>query len=305
MHSSSSILTTLRAGAELMRPANIVTAFADILAGFAAAGGSLSLFETLRPQPAGLGWLLLTTLGLYGGGVVFNDVFDAQLDARERPERAIPSGRIPVWGATMLGIVLLAVGIAAAFMANHTAGLLACGIAALALAYNYWAKHSVLWGPVCMGLCRAGNLLLGASIIPVALGHLWFLGLFPLAYIGAITLISQGEVHGGRQATGYVGLALIILVIGGLFGLAARPRFILITALPFIVLLSVLVVPAFYRAAAGPSPAAIRKAVRRGVLSLIILNSVLAGGFGGWAMGLLTALLLPVSMGLGRMFKVT
>ena len=31
---------------------------------------------------------------LYAAGMVLNDAFDAELDARERPERPIPSGRI-------------------------------------------------------------------------------------------------------------------------------------------------------------------------------------------------------------------
>src|SRR5690625_6499540 len=82
-----------RAALELMRPANIITAFADILAGFAAAGGVLALTSSgFDLEPDGVGWLLLATFGLYGGGIVFNDVFDASIDAEERPERAIPSG---------------------------------------------------------------------------------------------------------------------------------------------------------------------------------------------------------------------
>src|SRR5699024_7457278 len=95
-----SLFTQLRAYGELMRPANIVTAFADILAGFAAVGGAIAVSGwSLSADPAGLGWLLLSTFGLYGGGVVLNDVFDADLDATERPERAIPSGRVSRKGA--------------------------------------------------------------------------------------------------------------------------------------------------------------------------------------------------------------
>jgi 4-hydroxybenzoate polyprenyltransferase len=69
----------IRASLELMRPANIVTAFSDILAGFAAAGGALYILGgDSNSQFAGLGWLLVSTFGLYGGGVVMNDVFDAR-----------------------------------------------------------------------------------------------------------------------------------------------------------------------------------------------------------------------------------
>src|SRR5690349_14326443 len=69
---------------QLMRPANVVTANADVLAGFAAASGGWSK----------LPWLLAATCGLYAGGVVLNDVFDSALDQSERPERPIPSGRV-------------------------------------------------------------------------------------------------------------------------------------------------------------------------------------------------------------------
>lgn len=89
-----------------MRPANLVTAVADIMAG-AAIAGFLSDLD-------GLVWLVLATLGLYGGGVVLNDVFDAHLDAVERPERPIPSGRVPLRHAALLGAGLLICGVAAA-----------------------------------------------------------------------------------------------------------------------------------------------------------------------------------------------
>ena len=36
----------------------------------------------------------LSTIGFYGGGIVFNDIFDLELDKIERPERVIPSGKV-------------------------------------------------------------------------------------------------------------------------------------------------------------------------------------------------------------------
>jgi 4-hydroxybenzoate polyprenyltransferase len=79
---------------QMMRPANIVTAWADILVGCAIVGFvSTQGISVVIPNVIPLVWLLLATTGLYGGGVVFNDVFDADLDRIERPERPIPSGR--------------------------------------------------------------------------------------------------------------------------------------------------------------------------------------------------------------------
>lgn len=289
-----------------MRPANIVTAFADILAGYSAAGGFIFISEgALSFTHAGLGWLLISTFGLYGGGVVFNDVFDAELDAGERPERPIPSGRASKAGAIAAGAVLLLIGVFTAFQVNRYAGLLAIAIAGGALLYDYWAKHSVLWGPLFMGGCRGGNLLLGCSIIPASISSLWFLALLPIAYIGSITLVSQGEVHGGDKKSGLGALGLIILVTICLVLLGFLPGYHVWTASLFITLFAVMVIPPFWKAAFQPEPLFIKKAIRRGVLSLILLNAALAAGFGGFLAGVIVAILLPLSLLLAKLFAVT
>ena len=72
---------TIRPYLELMRPANVATALADVLAGYAVAG---------LGNPRALPWLLLSTACLYAGGVVLNDFFDRDVDRLERPERPIP-----------------------------------------------------------------------------------------------------------------------------------------------------------------------------------------------------------------------
>src|SRR5688572_31218753 len=104
----------------LMRPANIVTAISDILAGAALAG-----YVGGGEQTASVLWLVLSTIGLYGGGVVFNDVFDAALDRVERPERPIPSGLISETEAATLGSMLLAIGVGAAFIFSTLSGCIA------------------------------------------------------------------------------------------------------------------------------------------------------------------------------------
>lgn len=289
-----------------MRPANIVTAFADILAGFSVAGGVIA-FEQALPyvSPAGLGWLLVSTFGLYGGGVVFNDVFDAELDAEERPERAIPSGRASRAGAALAGTLLILLGIYSAFQVNRYGGGLAVAIAACALAYDAWAKHSSLWGPLLMGLCRSGNLLLGCSIIPMVIPQVWYLAFLPIAYIGAITLISQGEVHGGSKASGRAALGLVLLVTVSLLLLGLQSSYQIMTAIPFLLLFGLMVIPPFLKAATNPKSSFIKKAVKRGVLSLILLNSVIAAGFSGFIPGIVILILLPLSLLLARLFAVT
>jgi 4-hydroxybenzoate polyprenyltransferase len=281
---------------QLMRPANIVTAWADILVGFAASGAVLGL---------PLVWLLLATTGLYGGGVVFNDVFDAEIDSEERPERPIPSQRSSVQGGTALGVVLLLTGILAASQVSFLSAGIATGVALLALLYDAVAKQSPLFGPLVMGSCRGGNLLLGVSAVPAMVVEQRYLALIPVIYIAAITAISRGEVKGGKTTTGFIALGLIGVAIASIFLLSFLPRYHLLATLPFGILLAVRVIPPFVQATRKPTADYIRMAVKAGVVSLIILDSAIASGFSGIVYGLLVLALLPVSTLLARFFAVT
>lgn len=294
---------------QLMRPANILTAWADILVGYAAAG-SVSVLTDMGASSLGvglapLGWLLLSTSGLYGGGVVFNDVFDAELDQVERPERPLPSGRASLTGATLLGSILLAGGILAALQVSVVSAGFATAVAIAALIYDALGKHQTWLGPLNMGLCRGGNLLLGVSALPAMVTERWFLMFIPVVYIAAVTAVSQGEVEGGKRQTGLLAIALVILVLGGVLGLGVLERYRWLAALPFAVLFAGLVLPAFGRAAQDPSPITVQKAVKSGVLSLIVLDAAIAAGFADWPYGLAVLGLLPLSVALARLFAVT
>lgn len=279
-----------------MRPANLLTAVADVLAGYAAAG---------LPEPAALPWLIVATLGLYGGGVVLNDVFDAKLDAVERPERPIPSGRADIRATAALGTFLLLFGIGAAAGAGRTSAAIAAAIALCALLYDAAGKRVPGVGPVNMGLCRGLNLLLGVSAAPARLLERWPLAFLPIAYVAAITLASAGEVRGGSRGA----LLGAQLLLGGVLialPLCGEPSALrLLGQLPFVLLLAARTVPAFRRAWLEPSPERVRAAVRAGVLSLIALDAALAAGYAGPGYGILVlSLFLPAGL-LARRFAVT
>jgi 4-hydroxybenzoate polyprenyltransferase len=287
---------------QLMRPANIVTAWADILLGFAAAGG---ITTGDRLDWMALGWLILSTTGLYGGGVVFNDVCDAQLDAIERRERPLPSGRASLPGAIALGSSLLLMGVVAAAMVSLPSMYLAGFVAITALIYDKFGKHQTWFSPINMGLCRGGNLLLGVSVIPQVLSDRWYIALIPIIYIAAITAISGGEVGGGKRSTGIIAIILIASAIAIILSLGLLPSYSLLVTLPFLILFTALVVPAFVKAALTPSAELIQMAVKTGILSLIILDATIAAGFSNGVYGLLVLALLPLSRWLARFFAVT
>ena len=286
-----------------MRPANIITAVADVLAGIAISGylvNKTSYAGNLFP----ILLLIISTIGLYGGGVVFNDVFDAELDKTERPERPIPKGVISLKEASYLGIFLLFGGIIAAAMVNPLSGSIAFLIAVAALAYDKWSKHHALSGPLNMGLCRGLNLLLGISVLTTSVASWWFLAIVPVIYIAAITMVSRGEVHGGSKNILYAAAFLYATVIGGILLLSAQ-RNMLWEAVVFLVPFSGMIFSALIRAIRLPTPKNIGKAVKAGVIALILMNASWAAAFGVISLALLILVLFPLSLWLAKIFAVT
>ena len=286
----------IKAALRLMRPANVVTAYADILAGYAAAAVS---------NPSGLATLLVATTGLYAGGVVLNDVFDADLDAIERPERPIPRGAISRKVASWVGGCLLALGATAAFVCSPVSGVIALGIATAVLVYDSAGKHHAILGPFNMGLCRGLNLLLGLSLGLPLHAQRTPLALVTLCYIAGVTVLSRGEVEGGTRAAAVlsgVWLSLSVLVLTILS--ARNPRGILYAA-PFLALLLMPIAPPFARAFQTLDQGSIRRAVRTGVLSLIILDSALAAFFGHIWYGICVLALYVPAILLAKLYAVT
>jgi len=300
----------LMAYLRLTRPANIVTAIADILAGIAVSGAAILLIWpelAVGPRPgfASWVWLCVATIGLYGGGVAFNDVFDAELDRVERPERPIPSGIVPLRNAAIMAGALLLIGVIAAWQVSLLSGLIALAVAILCILYDAWGKHQSIFGPINMGLCRTGNLLLGVSIVPEMVETYWYLGLIPLVYIAAITMISRGEVHGENKTALQGGGAMYGLVVLSLLGLSFSNPTPWWQALPFLLLLCYMIFPPLLRALNTQKPQLIGKAVKAGVIAQIVVNSTLASVFAGWQFGILVVLLLPLSIWIARKFAVT
>lgn len=280
---------------ELIRPANVVTSLADVLAGYAVAG---------RPGKSELAALLVATACLYAGGVVLNDYFDRDLDNVERPERPIPSGRVTAAVAGALGGALLATGTLAAALATPAAAAIAVATAAAILSYDAWAKRHPLLGPLNMGLCRGLNLLLGVAAAPGVLGSAWYLAILPIVYIAAVTAVSRGEVHGGRRgiaAYALISLSLVLIALAWLGVQGASPWWaVLLTAV-----LAWRVLPPFWAAYQQPEPGRIRQAIRAGVLSLVLVDGVIGAAYAGAPYSALILATGVVAFALSRVFAVT
>jgi len=210
---------------QLVRLPTVFTALADILLGsllVPPAGDGSS-------RPAILGLLLVASAGLYLSGMVFNDVFDRHLDAQQRPGRPLPSGRVSLRVAVILGVLLMAGGVAAAGivsnLANSPASLVvALSVAGCVLAYDGLLKTTPL-GPLAMGACRSLNVLLGAtaagSFDALAQGPTLHVALGMGLYITGVTWFARNESGASerRQLTAAVmlinvGLATLVTFAG-------------------------------------------------------------------------------------------
>lgn len=286
----------------LLRPANIITAVTDVLAGISLSG--IFFLNESQLTLDSMALLCLSTIGLYGGGIVFNDIFDAPLDRIERPERPIPRGTISIQAALLVGIVFFLIGLTAAFVANLIAGYLAVFIVLAALLYNKWGKHHAILGPPNMGLCRGLNLLLGLSIIPDQVFSMWYIAFVPILYIGAITLISKGEVHGSSKTPLFIAAILYAIVVSAIGLLANYNHYFLLTA-TVLLAFSWMVYRPLWKAIKDSSGKNIRKAVKAGILGLIIMNAGWALASGVFTVALVMLLMLPLTLWLGRFFAVT
>lgn len=284
---------------QLIRPSNVLTAISDVMAGLAIA--CLFMQQSLPDWPTLL-LLSLSSMSLYMGGIVYNDVFDFKLDQIERPERPIPSGRVQISQAVQLGTMAFVLGCVLTLKINSTCFYIALAIVLMCLIYNGIAKHHFILGPICMGMCRGLNLLLGVAAIPAALAY-WPLALVPVVYIAAVTNISRGEVYGDNKKAMLVSLVLYLLVLGTLSYYTLQSG--LYVAFIFIAGFAFMIGKPLFKALQTLAPPDIRKAVKFGVLALILMNASWIALSGFWVLALAVCCTLPISIVLAKKFAVT
>ncbi len=310
------MLSKLRAYAELMRLANVFTAISNVWMGMIVATASL-------PGWTAVGVSASSAL-LYLAGMVLNDVFDHQIDAMERPERPIPSGRVPLGTARTLGWVLLGGGTAAGWAtaigsSTYAPGLMATALAVAIVAYDGGLKSSQ-FGPICMSLCRALNVLLGFSIAATVTTAPGFNidvgngGIIPAMGIGlyvfGVTWFARSEASESSRPV------LTMSMLGATAGLALLAAMPLLTSSPPLqigstgwFILWIVVGGSILRrmvvAVMQPSPRFVQRAVAHAILSIIVIDASICLGFASpfWALAVL-ALLAPAML-LAQFLKVT
>jgi UbiA prenyltransferase family len=318
-------MPSLRTIVELVRAPAGLSIPGDVVAG-AAAGGALG------PRTAGLA---AASVLLYWGGLAANDWADRDLDAIERPERPIPSGRLTPPQALGIAASLTVAGVGLAALAGGRRALaVALPLAGTAWAYDVLAKNGAA-GPAVMAACRGLDVLVGAS--PGRVVRALPAALTVAAHTYTVTALSRREVSGADRAlpaATMAGTAAVALAAGlpaarngrGSAGWLAsasaagsnragrsapgpglsRPRG-LAAAVPG-------ALAAWYaagygaaqaRAAVDPSAARVRAAVGAGITSLPPLQGALAASAGAPAAGVVVAALAPLARRLARLVSPT
>ena len=297
----------VRAYLQLLRLPNVFTAVADVVTGFLFIRTLESAWDT-----AVLALLAGASSALYLSGMVFNDLFDREVDAQERPGRPIPSGAVSERAARRLAWILMGAGLVLAIGAGITLQsvvppIVAAGLSACILLYDGVMKATV-FGPLVMGGCRSLNVLLGMSVAPEAWSSAAFLTAGAIGiYITGVTVFAKTEAD--RPSRGFLMAGLVIL-LGGVAMLAPVPLMRAAAGATvvigpgrwrwFLPLFGALIATRCLSAVLDPTPQKTQLAVKSAILSLIVLDAgvcFLAAG-GAYAMGVLV-LLIP-AMILGR-----
>jgi 4-hydroxybenzoate polyprenyltransferase len=227
-------VTLLRLG----RVSNLPTVWTNVLAGAVLGGGDWRSWR--------LGLMLVAMSSFYVGGMYLNDYFDRAIDARERPERPIPSGHISANAVAAIGFALVAAGAVATAAMGPAAAAMAALLAISIVAYDLHHKANP-FAPVVMGACRAliygatatalsGGVSIFVAVAAVAvtayvagltyaarqesldkIGNLW-----PLALLAAPMLVAIGVF---RQGAGAVAVYLVLAawIAAAVYLLARRP----------------------------------------------------------------------------------
>jgi 4-hydroxybenzoate polyprenyltransferase len=283
---------------QLLRLPNVFTAVADVTMGY------LVVRRELWPAFY-FGLLVASSVLLYLSGMVLNDVFDARVDAENRPDRPIPSGRISrrtaarVGRAMFIGGILLAA--AVSYVANDwRPGAIAVLLGSCILLYDGALKKTRL-APLVMGECRMLNVLLGMSLSLIPWGKFEVLIAVGIGvYIIGVTIFARTDARVSsrvRLASGFIILLAGMGIVAAAPWLTAERPPLEIVRIGWYALwaaLALIIGRRCLMALFEPSPRRVQAAVRNCVQSIIVLDAAVCVGYVSpyWGFGVL-ALLVP------------
>jgi 4-hydroxybenzoate polyprenyltransferase len=268
---------TLADALALGRISNLPTVWTNTLTGVVLAGG------TLQASTAPALFVALTLF--YLGGMYLNDWFDAAIDAVERPERPIPSGRVSRSTVGALGYAMLVGGLGCLLVVSTGAGShwpFASGtaLAACIVLYDRFHKGNPA-SPLIMGACRMLIYVVAGLSVAATLSAAVIIGaLVLLAYLIGLTYVAKQENLGRVSNMWPLVFLAAPVVYGCVLAIDEPVTFIYLAALAAWIVVSVRFV---FRAGPGDIP--------RAVVSLIagisLLDAMLVSAAGSPALAVL------------------
>lgn len=140
---------------ELMRPFNC------LMAGIAAIIGLL-MAGVWHLQPAVL--VFMAVFLVTGAGNAVNDYFDREIDAVNRPDRPVPSGRVTPSQTLTWSVILFASGCILAGLVNGLCLTIAAANSFLLYFYARNLKTTLLAGNICVAYLTGSTFLFGGAV---------------------------------------------------------------------------------------------------------------------------------------------
>ena len=289
----------------LIRLPNLFTLPSNILVGFAIAS-SLTLTFTSFVQV-----LLLVTISifLYCVGLVLNDLFDYNIDKKERPSRPIASGKISRKVAIVLVIIFTVIALSLSLLVSVPTFGISMVLISLIFGYDKYLKNTQA-GPFTIAAARVMNVTLGTSASLNNIDSfpqfviLVFVLTITFVYVTLIGFISKYEVQGFSEN---IKLYLILVVIAAIISsiiLFTFIGFFKYESLIILVLFTFIMAKAVYRIQ-KKDPIGIQQCVQKMIVSIIVLDSTYLSGIRGLEVGLAVLLLVVPLLILSRKMYMT
>jgi geranylgeranylglycerol-phosphate geranylgeranyltransferase len=222
----------VKAFLKLMRPGNCLLASLAALIGLLMAGGLKPLAGGLEPQAA-LGIFIIVFL-ITGAGNAVNDYFDREIDAINRPDRPIPSGRVKPVAALRWSLALFAAGCALAWRLNWICFTIAIVNSVLLYFYARNLKATPLAGNLTVAYLTSSTFIFGGATLGLEGAKTM---VFPALLSGMVTVSREiekavedmeGDLKGGARTLPIMVGAKPSSYLAAAFTLAALPLSFLI-----------------------------------------------------------------------------
>lgn len=289
----------------LVRLPNLFTLPSNILVGMATVS-SLAFTLTSFTQ-----FLLLVTISvlLYCVGIVLNDLYDFDIDKKERPNRPLPSGKISRRSAIVLVAVFSTIALILSLQVSFSTLVISSILFSVIFGYDKYLKNTYA-GPFTIASARVMNILLGTSVSLRSVDSysqivtLTFVLIITFVYVSLIGFISRYEVHGFSDNTklllppAIVATVISSIILFTLMGFFKLESLIILSLFSFIMIISF---SRIYRRDSGRT----QQIVRNMILSIIVLDSTFLTGIIGIELGLVVLTLMAPLLVLANKMYMT